>query len=71
MDAHPRLFLLVNPENHEQIFAVGVDMGDEAITYRRDQEDRPQFGLYGSRARAHRYYNRFVVELDLIWADEC
>lgn len=69
MNEHPRLFMLVNPANSAQIFAVGVHMGDEAVTFRRDPDSGPQFATHGSAQGAHRFYSR-VTELDLIWEDE-
>ncbi|WP_116050075.1 hypothetical protein [Amycolatopsis palatopharyngis] len=64
MRCRPRLFTLVNPENDQDVFAVGIDMGDEAITYR----PRDQFGVHESAKAALRLYS-VITEVRLEWDD--
>jgi hypothetical protein len=63
-----RVFLLVNKENHDQIFAVGLDFdnGQEAMTYRKGSDGFPIFGTHDSAESAHRMFG-FAGDMDLVW----
>lgn len=66
----PRLFTLVSTEDDSLIYAVGIDLGDEAVTYRRDPvTGNTVFHLHASAEGAHRVLNR-VTPLTLCWDDE-
>lgn len=38
--AEPKLFALVDADDHDAVYCVGVDTGDGAVTYRRDPVTR-------------------------------
>jgi hypothetical protein len=66
----PRLFSLVSVENEYEIYLVGIDMGDEAITYRPAFDGRgSQFGVHSS-AEAALKIHRMIADLRLIWNDD-
>lgn len=65
MNRRPRIFNLVNPENKLEIFAIGIDMGDEAVTYREGN----RFGVHSSAGGALRLFSR-ITELRLIWEED-
>jgi hypothetical protein len=70
MYQQPRLFVLVDAGNENAIYAVGVDLGDEAVTFRRDpQSSRSQFGRHESPQSAHAIFNRLHC-LELQWPDK-
>lgn len=65
MNTRPRAFSLVNPADKREVFAVGIDLGDEAVTYR----ERNQFGLHTSARSALALFSK-ITELRLVWADD-
>ena len=65
MDARPRIFNLVNPENKLEVFAVGMDLGDEAVTYRQGN----RFGVHRSVDSAYALFSK-ITELRLIWEED-
>lgn len=49
------MFVLVNADDPRQIFAFGIDTGEEAITFRRDPStDRTDFGVHEDADAAYR-----------------
>jgi hypothetical protein len=70
MRTSPRLFTLTSVDDEYEIFMVGIDMGDEAITYRpRLDGDKSHFGVHTSAEMALKTY-RVVADIQLIWDDE-
>ena len=65
MEAQPRIFRMVNPENKQDLFAIGIDMGDQAITYRWCR----QFGMHASAETARLIFSR-ITDLRLIWEED-
>lgn len=61
----PQAFSLVNPDNKHEIFAVGLELGDEAVTYR----DGNQFGTHSSAFSALLLYSK-ITELRLVWTED-
>lgn len=69
MKTGPRLFTLTSTENEYDIYLVGIDMGDEAIVYRRAlQGEQSHFGVHTSAEQALKIYS-LVTDLQLIWDD--
>lgn len=69
MQQQPRLFMLVSAEDENAIYAVGVDFGDEAVTFRLDPQTRQsQFGRHESPQSAHAIFDRLHC-LELRWPD--
>jgi hypothetical protein len=65
----PRLFTLTSADNEYDIYLVGIDMGDEAIVYRRALDgEKSHFGIHNSAEEALRAY-RLVTDRQLIWDD--
>jgi hypothetical protein len=56
----PQLFVLVNEENTRQIFAFGIDTGEEVVTFRRDGDNKAIFGVHTSVDTALRLNNRMI-----------
>jgi hypothetical protein len=70
MPTWPRLFTLASIDDEYQIYLVGIDLGDQAITYRPALDgDKSQFGVHPSAESALRVYRR-VGDLQLIWEDD-
>jgi hypothetical protein len=70
MRTAPRLFTLVSVDDEYQIYMVGIDMGDEAITYRPALDgDKRHFGVHSSAESALRAY-RLITDVRIIWDDE-
>lgn len=65
MNARPRVFNLVNPEDKYEVFAIGIDLGDEAVTYREGN----RFGVHNSAEGALRLFSK-ITELRLIWEED-
>jgi hypothetical protein len=66
----PRLFTLASIDDEHQIYLVGIDLGDQAITYRPALDgDKSQFGVHPSAESALQVYRR-VGDLQLIWEDD-
>lgn len=65
METQPRIFRLVNPANKLDLFAIGIDMGDQAITYRWSR----QFGVHSSAETARLIFGK-ITELRLIWEED-
>jgi hypothetical protein len=69
MKSGPRLFTLTSAEDEYEIYMVGIDMGDEAIVYRRAlQGEKSHFGVHTSAESALKLYSR-VTDLQLVWDD--
>ncbi|MCU1681698.1 MAG: hypothetical protein JWQ81_2437 [Amycolatopsis sp.] len=69
MKTGPRLFTLTSADNEYDIYLVGIDMGDEAIVYRRALDgEKSHFGIHNSAEEALRTY-RLAIDLQLIWDD--
>ncbi len=57
----PQMFVLVNAADERQIFAFGIDTGEEAITFRRDPAtDRTDFGVHTDADAAYRLNSRIT-----------
>jgi hypothetical protein len=55
----PQMFVLVNAENTRQIYAFGIDTGEEAVTFRREPSTgRTEFGIHTDADSAYRLANR-------------
>jgi hypothetical protein len=57
----PQMFVLVNAADERQIFAFGIDTGEEAITFRRDPvTERTEFGVHTDADSAFRLNSRIT-----------
>jgi|GEM_PF-6088410 len=65
MSTHARIFRLVNPVDKLEVFAIGIEMADQAITYREGN----QFGVHTSAETARLLFSK-ITELRLIWDDD-
>lgn len=68
------LFTLVNPSDHDQIFAFGMEIAEEdsttAVVYRRDPvSGRSMLGQHRSAESALARYGR-RIPLALVWEDD-
>jgi hypothetical protein len=55
------MFVLVNAANTRQIYAFGIDTGEEAVTFRREPDTgRTEFGVHNDADSAYRLANRMV-----------
>jgi hypothetical protein len=60
----PQMFVLVNAENTRQIFAFGIDTGEEAVTFRREPATgRTEFGVHTDADAAYRLASRMMAGL--------
>lgn len=58
----PQMFVLVNAENTRQIFAFGIDTGEEAVTFRRDPHtNKTEFGVHEDADSAYRLNCRMTA----------
>ncbi|HEX5405452.1 MAG TPA: hypothetical protein VFX16_24525 [Pseudonocardiaceae bacterium] len=58
----PQMFVLVNAENTRQIYAFGIDTGEEAVTFRREPETgKSEFGVHTDADAANRLANRMTA----------
>lgn len=57
----PQMFVLVNARNTRQIYAFGIDTGEEAVTFRRNPHtNRTEFGVHEDADSAYRLNARMV-----------
>jgi hypothetical protein len=60
----PQMFMLVNAENTRQIYAFGIDTGEEAVTFRREPDTgRTDFGVHTDADAAYRLATRMTAGL--------
>jgi hypothetical protein len=60
----PQMFVLVNAEDTRQIYAFGIDTGEEAVTFRREPDTgRTEFGVHTDADSAYRLANRMMAGL--------
>lgn len=57
----PQMFVLVNAENTRQIWAFGIDTGEEAVTFRKDpRTNQTDFGVHTDADSAYRLNARMT-----------
>jgi hypothetical protein len=67
-------FALVSAEDHDQIFAYGLDIdlpsGRDIVTFRRDSTGQSVFGIHDSVEAARRRVS-IITPLELVWESGC